>query len=95
MFLKFDLHFIFFAGQNQFAAAEVEISRQISSVWIHVERVIGAIKNRFAILQGTMPFRVIKSIKDETEDAILTSADKLVRGCSIVSNLNPSIVYND
>ena len=65
----------------------METSRQISSVRIHIERVIGGIKNRFAILQGTLSLRLIKSLKEESEETDLTSADKILRVCAILYNL--------
>ena len=73
----------------------METSRQISSVRIHIERVIGGIKNRFAILQGTLSLRMIKSLKEESEETDLTSADNILRVCAILYNLQPSIVYNE
>ena len=67
----------------------------MSSVRIHVERVIGNLKNRFAILQGTLALRVIKSMRDEVDELDFTNADKILRVCAILLNLNPSIVYNE
>ena len=40
----------FTEGKNQFSGKEVDISRQLSNVRIHVERVIGQIK-KFRMLQ--------------------------------------------
>ena len=34
---------------------DVEMSKQLSKVQIHVERVIGLVKNRYTILKGPMP----------------------------------------
>ena len=83
----------FCKGKAQFSSEEVQSSRNMSSVRIHVERVIGLLKNRFAILQGVLPLRLIKSIKDEVEEADLTSADKIIMSCAILTNLTASIVY--
>ena len=55
----------FIEGRDQFSAQDVETS---SSIRIHIERVIGLLKNRFAILQGIIPLRVVKSLKDEAEN---------------------------
>ena len=38
----------------------MEKSKQLSKVRIHVERIIGLLKNRFTILKGTLPNSIIK-----------------------------------
>ena len=53
----------FIKGGDQFSAQDVETSRSLSSVRIHIECVTGLQKNRFAILQGIIPLRVVKSLK--------------------------------
>ena len=45
----------------------METSRSLSTVRIHIERLIGLLKKRFAILQGDIPLRVVKSLKYEAE----------------------------
>ena len=45
----------FTKGKPQLSAQEVEISRTLSMVRIHIERVIGLMKNRYTILQGPIP----------------------------------------
>jgi len=85
----------FLKGQDQMPAKDLETSRRLSSVRIHVERVIGLMKNRFAILQGTIPLRVVKSLKDEAENASKSSADKIVGVCAILTNLGGGIVYKE
>ena len=45
----------FMKGKKQLRAKEVEVSRQIASVRIHVERVIRLIKNRYKILDCVLP----------------------------------------
>ena len=82
----------FTKGKKQMSAQDVETSRLISSVRIHIERVIGLLKNRFTILQGTMPVRSVKSLRSETDNATKSSCDKIIRVCSALVNMGDSIV---
>ena len=42
----------FTKGKTQLSQKEVETSKQLSQVWIHVERIIGLLKNKYTILKG-------------------------------------------
>ena len=42
------------------SAREVEVSHKIASVGIHIERVIGLLRNRYTILKGTIPLKLLK-----------------------------------
>ena len=50
----------FTRGKKQLSLEDVERSKQLSQVRIHVERVIGLLKNKFTILKGPIPVNVIK-----------------------------------
>ncbi len=50
---------------------KVETSRKISSVRIHIEIVIGLMKNRYTILKGPLTIIRIKSFRNEVEDSLL------------------------
>lgn len=78
----------FTKGKKQLSQKEVEISRQIANVRIHVERVIGLLKNRYTILQSRLPITLIKR-KSDTEVA---TVDKLVTVCSALPNLGEPVV---
>ena len=81
----------FTKGKKQLSPKEVEVSRNISTIRIHIERVIG----RFTILQGPLSINVIKSQKDETQQSNLAAIDKLVHVCAALISLTEGIVYND
>lgn len=83
----------FTKGKSQLSAKEVETSRVMSAIRIHVERVIGLMKNRYTILQGTLPINFIKSRKDEALEAEEASIDRILRVCGALVNLGDSIVF--
>ena len=47
----------FTRGKKQLSLEDVERSKQLSQVRIHVERVIGLLKNKFTILKGPIPVK--------------------------------------
>ena len=68
----------FTKGKKQLSG-EVEQSRQITNVRIHVERVIGLIRQKYQILQGTQPVEFVTP-KDNS-----TLLDKVVSvSCSLI-----------
>jgi len=71
----------FTKGKRQLEKVEIDWSRELSLVRIHVERVIGVLKQKYTILQGTLP---IALIKDDN--------DKIVTVCCACVNMCPSIV---
>ena len=44
----------FTKGRQQLSAVDVESSRSIAHVRVHVERVIGLLRNKYTILQDTI-----------------------------------------
>jgi len=61
----------------------------LSIVRIHVERVIGVLKQKYTILQGTLPIQLI--VGDEDDSTI----DKIVSVSCTCVNLCPSVVSQD
>ena len=78
----------FTKGKKQLEKQDVDWSRELSIVRIHVERVIGTLKQKFTILQGTLPISVLSGCDDENEAVI----DKIVKVCCACINMCPPII---
>ena len=86
----------FMKERDQLPAKEVEQSRVKSNIRIHIERVIGILKNRFHILDGPMPIRFIQTLKDEAQgDCNISVIDKIVNVCSALVNMEKSVIYDE
>ena len=74
-------------GKKQLSMQEGECSQIISKVRIHIERVIGLLKNKYTILQGTLPIVI-----NGSESAYV---DQILIACAALTNLSPSIVIDE
>jgi len=79
----------FTQGAKQMSAKDIESSRKISNVRIHVERVIGLLKNKYKIMKGPI---AISTISRPTDDHIAT-IDKILIVCAALCNLTEGIVF--
>ena len=66
-------------------------SRELSQVRIHVERAIGVLKQKFTILQGTIPI----TLGTDNAGQNMVTIDKIVRVCCALVNLCPSVIHQD
>ena len=67
----------FTKNESQLSADDVETSRKLSAVPIHIECIISLLKNRYTILRGIIPIRTVKSIKDESLETVLANVTNL------------------
>ena len=78
----------FTRGKKQLNQRDVERSKQLSNVRIHVERVIGLVKNKYLILKGPLPISFLKHKGDRK----VANIDKVLTVCCALTNMSASIV---
>ncbi len=78
----------FTKGKPQLSKKEIDWSRELAHVRIHVERVIGLLRNKFTMLQSIIPIKLLMS-KTTEEESLL---DDILVVCSALCNLCESVV---
>lgn len=81
----------FTRGKSQLAPVDLETTRKIAHVRIHVERVIGCVRQKYTILGGILP---IDFLMCKDSDGYCT-IDKIGLVCCALVNLCPSVVDFD
>ena len=77
----------FTKGKPQLSQLEVDTAREVAHVRIHVERVIGLLRQKFTYLGGVLPINVIMC--HSSSDLIMI--DKVVVVCCALCNCCESI----
>ena len=80
----------FTKGKKQLSAMEVESSRRLSRVCIQVERVIGMLRQKYTILESTLPIPFLWSKNSST-----SLIDKIVTVCAALCNCCDSVIPFD
>lgn len=78
-------------GKKQLSRLEVETARQLSRVRIHVERVIGLLRQKYTLLESTLPINMIMC----DAEAEFSMINKVVTVCCALCNCNESVVPFD
>ena len=66
---------------------EVDTARQLSRVRIHVEQVIGLLRQNYTILEGTLPINNVMT----APGAQYSTIDKIVSVCAALCNCCDSV----
>ncbi|XP_072298319.1 uncharacterized protein [Eucyclogobius newberryi] len=78
----------FTRGKTQLDAEEIERTKNIASVRIHVERVIGSLRQKYGMLGTTIPISMLET----SEDCTVTTLDKIVSVACALYNACPPVV---
>lgn len=84
----------FTKGKSQLDPVDVEQTRGIANVIIHVEPVIGLLRRKFTILEGTLPSDFL-ICNHRNSDRRTTLVDHMIRVCEALVNFCPPIVPFD
>lgn len=78
----------FMNGKKQLSLEEVEYSKMLAKVRIHVERVIGLMKNKYSLLRSTLQISMCK-VKGDSE---YSQIDKILTVCAALINVCPPVI---
>ena len=82
----------FTKGKEQLNPVDVETTRGIANVRIHVERVTGPLHSKCTMLQGIMPTDFLMSNTHRSLEDKIPAIDRVIKVCTALINLCPTIV---
>ncbi|KAL7875143.1 hypothetical protein SRHO_G00061130 [Serrasalmus rhombeus] len=83
----------FTKGQRQLDVKDVEETHRIAHLRVRLERLMGSIRDKYAVLNKTVPNSLLRPCEGEE----VTLLDKVVTVCCALANIFPSVVvkYDD
>ena len=78
----------FTKGKKQLTGREVDVSRKLARVRIHVERVIGMVRQKYSILSSTVPVNFLMHANGDPSYALI---DQVVVVCCALCSCCDSV----